>query len=219
MPNIRAMLSVYFIAGTQDCRQLALSPQTALLTRLEAALKCGISCFQFREKGTFSLQDPQQIEQLAIQCRDLCRRYNVPFFINDDVDLALKLQADGVHVGQDDRPIEQVIEQCQGKLLLGLSVNTLEQAIANRQLQQIDYFGVGPIFATQSKADAKAVVGLELLRQIRHHGIDKPLVAIGGITPETALSIRQAGADGVAVISALTRTDDLHHTIKQLQGK
>ncbi|KGQ71404.1 thiamine-phosphate pyrophosphorylase [Chelonobacter oris] len=217
MTDIRNMLSVYFIAGTQDCRHLDLPPQTALLTILAEALKCGISCFQFREKGAFSLQNRQQIAQLAIQCRDLCRRYHVPFFINDDVDLALKIQADGLHVGQDDRPIEQVIAQCQGKLLLGLSINTLQQALANRTLHAVDYFGIGPIFATQSKADAKTVVGLDLIRQIRQQGINKPLVAIGGITAETALSVRQAGADGVAVISAIAQTADMSSTIQQLQ--
>lgn len=218
MSAIKAMLKVYFIAGTQDCRHFGGSPSQALLACLQQALKCGISCFQFREKGNFSLQDPHEIRQLATQCRDLCRQYHVPFFINDDVDLALELQVDGVHVGQDDRPIQQVIAQCQGKLLLGLSVNTLQQAIDNADLQAVDYFGVGPIFATQSKADAKAVVGLELLKQLRQHGIEKPLVAIGGINAATARSIRQAGADGVAVISAITQTHDLQHTIQRLQG-
>ncbi|MGV6987572.1 thiamine phosphate synthase [Testudinibacter sp. P80/BLE/0925] len=218
MTNIKQMLAVYFIAGTQDCRHLGGSPPQALLACLEQALKRGIGCFQFREKGNFSLQDPQQIRQLATQCRDLCRQYHVPFFVNDDVDLALALQADGVHVGQADRPVRQVIEQCQGKLLLGLSVNTLQQAIENAELRAVDYFGVGPIFPTQSKTDANAVVGLNLIRQIRQRGIEKPLVAIGGISGATALSIRQAGADGVAVISAITQAQNLQHTIRQLQG-
>ncbi|SMB83521.1 thiamine-phosphate diphosphorylase [Pasteurella testudinis DSM 23072] len=218
MRDIRKMLTVYFIAGTQDCRHLNLPAEQALLSRLQQALKCGVSCFQLREKGQYALQDPAKIRQLAEKCRDLCRQYHVPFFINDDVDLALSLQADGVHVGQDDRPIRQVIDQCQGKLLLGLSINTLQQANQNRTLHEVDYFGVGPIFSTQSKADAKAVVGLDLLKQIRQQGIAKPLVAIGGITPETALSIRQAGADGVAVISAITQAQDINTTILRLQG-
>ncbi|TNH02343.1 thiamine phosphate synthase [Testudinibacter sp. TR-2022] len=219
MPDIRKMLTVYFIAGTQDCQHLGLPPEPALLSLLQTALKCGISCFQFREKGQNALQDPQKIIQLAQKCRDLCRQYHVPFFINDNVDLALAVQANGVHVGQDDRPIAQVIEQCQGKLLLGLSVNTLPQAIMNAELQAVDYFGVGPIFPTQSKADAKAVVGLKLLQQIRQQGIEKPLVAIGGITPETAFSIRQAGADGVAVISAISRSPNIANSIRQLKGQ
>ena len=222
MTDIRKMLSVYFIAGSQDCRHLAQPPADALLSILEQALKCGISCFQFREKGEYSLQDPQKIRQLAEQCRDLCHHYQVPFVVNDDVDLALSLQADGVHVGQEDRPIQQMIEQCQDKLFLGLSINTLQQAIDNRTshiiFNKIDYFGIGPIFATQSKTDAKSTVGLDLIRQIRQQGIDKPLVAIGGISAETALAIRQAGADGVAVISAITQSNNIASTIQQLKG-
>lgn len=218
MPPINTIISLYFIAGTQDCRHLGLPPQTALLTVLERALKCGISCFQFREKGVFALQDPRKIQQLAEQCHDLCRQYHVPFFVNDDLDLAHKIQADGLHVGQNDRPIQQVIAQSRGKMLLGLSINTLQQAIDNSSLQAIDYFGVGPIFTTQSKTDAKAVVGIELIQQIRQQGINKPIVAIGGITCETAPLIRQAGANGVAVISAITQAADISMAIKQLRG-
>ncbi len=100
----KSILRCYLVAGTQDCRHLpqydASQPQQTLLERLEQALKAGITCYQFREKGQFSLQDPQQIEQLARQCQHLCKQYNVPFIMNNDVQLAEKLHADGIHVGQ-----------------------------------------------------------------------------------------------------------------------
>ncbi|TCP95793.1 thiamine-phosphate diphosphorylase [Cricetibacter osteomyelitidis] len=209
-------LRLYFIAGSQDCRHLNGNPADKLLQILQQALQAGITCFQFREKGKNALQNSEQILQLAKQCQMLCKQYNVPFFINDDIDLALKIQADGIHVGQDDRPIQDVIRLCQGRLQIGLSVNNLEQAIENAQIDGIDYFGVGPIFDTQSKADAKPTVGLNLLKSIRTSGIDKPLVAIGGITVETVSEILQAGADGVAVISAITQAEHIESAVKNL---
>lgn len=212
MNSIRAMLNVYFIAGTQDFHPTGGN----LLHCLESALQQGITCFQLREKGANALQDAAATEALARECQALCRRYRVPFFINDDVALALKIGADGVHVGQEDMPVEEVAARCGGKLVLGLSVNTLEQARHFAAIEGIDYFGVGPIFATRSKADAKAVVGPALLQAIRAAGIDKPLVGIGGITTDNAAEVRQAGADGVAVISAITRAQDIAAAIQQL---
>lgn len=218
MLNIQNMLHVYFIAGTQDFLHAEGSRTSALLECLEAALQNGITCFQLREKGTHALHDAAEIEALAESCQALCRRYHVPFFINDNVDLALKIAADGVHVGQEDMPVAEVIQHCGGRLILGLSVNTLAQARHFSGVCGIDYFGVGPVFATRSKADAKAVAGPALLRQIRAAGIEKPLVGIGGITVNNAAKVYGAGADGVAVISAITRAPDIEAAVAQLKS-
>ncbi|PJG86032.1 thiamine phosphate synthase [Conservatibacter flavescens] len=209
-------LNLYFIAGTQDCRHLDGDPSDNLLHILEQALQGGITCYQFREKGEGSLQDSGQIRRLAQQCRDLCQRYHVPFFVNNDVALALELGADGVHVGQDDMPIEQVIQHCQGKLKIGLTINNLWQGKKAAEISGIDYFGVGPIFSTQSKVDAKNVVGIELIKAIRMADITQPIVAIGGINTTNCIGIRRAGADGLAVISAITRSTQRQQDIAYL---
>lgn len=100
MNLIAKMLQVYFIAGTQDCRLLNGQPEQNLLSILHQALAAGINCFQFRDKGAYSLaSDPARQKQLALACRDLCRQYHVPFIVNDDIDLALEIEADGIHVG------------------------------------------------------------------------------------------------------------------------
>ena len=108
MKNIQEILLLYFVAGTQDCRHLGDNPADNLLSVLKQALEGGITCFQFRDKGKFSLENsPTEQRALAIKCRDLCRRYNVPFIVDDNVDLALEIEADGIHVGQSDTPVKR----------------------------------------------------------------------------------------------------------------
>ncbi len=176
-----------------------------LLDTLELALQSKITAFQFRQKGDLALQDPIEIKQLAMKCQKLCQKYGAPFIVNDEVQLALELKADGVHVGQEDMAIEEVIALCKKRLFIGLSVNTLEQALKARHLDAVAYLGVGPIFPTPSKKD-KQVVGVELLKKIRDSGVKKPLIAIGGITMHNASKLREYG--GIAVISAIAQAKD-----------
>ncbi len=197
-----------FVAGSQDFYHIKGGKNdriNALLETLELALESKITAFQFRQKGDLALQDPTQIKRLALECQKLCKKYGVPFIVNDEVQLALELKADGVHVGQEDMAIEEVITLCQKRLFIGLSVNTLEQALKARHLDGVAYLGVGPIFPTPSKKD-KQVVGVELLKKIKDSGVKKPLVAIGGITTHNALKLREYG--GIAVISAITQAKD-----------
>ena len=219
MLDIKNMLRVYFIAGTQDCLHLGNKPQESLLFILEEALKNGITCFQFREKGKNSLQNKEEIFNLAKKAQELCKKYNIPFFINDDVELAIKLSATGIHIGQGDKEVNEVIKQIKGKLLLGLSTNTLKQAITANDIKGIDYFGVGPIYETTSKSDAEKSVGLDLIKNIRSENILKPLVAIGGISELTTNDILKSGCNGVAIISAITKSKNLKQTIENLKGK
>ncbi len=219
MPNIKNMLQVYFIAGTQDCLHLGNNSQENLLFILEEALKNGITCFQFREKGKNCLQNKEEIFNLAKKAQELCKKYNIPFFINDDIELALKVNATGIHIGQGDKDVNEVIKQINGKLLLGLSINTLKQAIKVKDIQGIDYFGVGPIYETTSKSDAKQSVGLDLIKNIRSENILKPLVAIGGITQLNAKAILECTCDGVAIISAITKSRNMKQTIENLKAK
>ncbi|PDW78047.1 thiamine phosphate synthase [Helicobacter pylori] len=202
-------LKLMFVAGSQDFYHIKGGKNdriNALLDTLELALQSQITAFQFRQKGDLALQDPVEIKRLALECQKLCKKYSAPFIINDEVRLALELKADGVHVGQEDMAIEEVVTLCQKRLFIGLSVNTLEQALKARHLDAVAYFGVGPIFPTLSKKDAKEVVGVELLKKIRDSGVKKPLIAIGGITMHNAPKLREYG--GIAVISAITQAKD-----------
>ncbi len=198
-----------FVAGSQDFYHIKGGKNdriNALLDALELALQSKITAFQFRQKGDLALQDPIEIKQLALECQKLCQKYGTPFIVNDEVQLALELKADGVHVGQEDMAIEEVITLCKKRQFIGLSVNTLEQALKARHLDGVAYLGVGPIFPTPSKKDIKQVVGVDLLKKIKDSGVKKPLVAIGGITTHNASKLREYG--GIAVISAIAQSKD-----------
>ncbi len=205
-----------FVAGSQDFYHIKGGKNdriNALLDALELALQSKITAFQFRQKGDLALQDPIGIKQLALECQKLCQKYGTPFIVNDEVKLALELKADGVHVGQEDMAIEEVITLCKKRLFIGLSVNTLEQALKARHLDGVAYLGVGPIFPTPSKKD-KQVVGVELLKKIQDSGIKKPLIAIGGITMHNASKLREYG--GIAVISAIAQAKDKALAVEKL---
>lgn len=207
-----------FVAGSQDFYHIKGGKNdriNALLDALELALQSKITAFQFRQKGDLALQDPVEIKRLALECQKLCQKYSTPFIVNDEAQLALELKADGVHVGQEDMAIEEVITLCQKRQFIGLSVNTLEQALKARHLDGVAYLGVGPIFPTPSKKD-KQVVGVELLKKIKDSGVKKPLIAIGGITMHNASKLRECGVSGIAVISAIAQAKDKALVIEKL---
>lgn len=209
-------LKLMFVAGSQDFYHIKGGKNdriNALLDALELALQSKITAFQFRQKGDLALQDPIEIKQLALKCQKLCKKYGAPFIVNDEVKLALELKADGVHVGQEDMAIEEVMVLCKKCQFIGLSVNTLEQALKARHLDGVAYFGVGPIFPTQSKKD-KQVVGVELLKKIKDSGVKKPLISIGGITTHNASKLREYG--GIAVISTIAQAKDKALAVEKL---
>lgn len=199
-------LDKYFIMGSINVHR---DP----LVVLEEALKAGITIFQWREKGENALTCKAYIE-FARQCQQLCRKYHVPFIINDDVELALKLNADGIHVGQDDLHIEQFRHQMKDKII-GVSVHSMEE-LEEAINGGADYVGIGPIFETFSKKDAKTPAGLSFLKEARNKYPEYPMVGIGGITIENSKLVRQAGANGVAVISAISLSENIHETVKLL---
>ncbi|WP_134079428.1 thiamine phosphate synthase [Haemophilus haemolyticus] len=209
MKNIQEILPLYFVAGTQDCRHLGDNPADNLLSVLKQALEGGITCFQFRDKGKFSLENSPDERALAISCRDLCRQYDVPFIVDDNVDLALEIEADGIHVGQSDTPVKTIRAKTNKPLIIGWSINRLDEAKIGEEIAEIDYFGVGPIFTTQSKENPSPTLGMEFIQTLRNEGITKPLVAIGGIKREHVKTLRKYGADGVAVITAITQANDI----------
>lgn len=205
----RNELAVYFIMGTQN-----VGKQQPLHV-LQDALEAGITMFQLREKGVGALKG-EAYENFAIACQRLCKQYDVPFIINDDVDIAIKLRADGVHIGQDDEHAAQVKKRI-GSMLLGVSAHTeeeVQQAIANGA----DYVGVGPIYPTKTKLDAKAPTGTDIVQHFANKFPNLPIVAIGGITEQNVQQVLNAGADGVAVISIICKSSNRKQTVKLLQS-
>lgn len=160
----------------------------------------GATLIQLREKDS----TPREFRREAAKALTLARKLGVQVIINDRVDIALSLSADGVHLGQGDMPPEAARRLLGDKALIGLSSHNLQQALAAAQ-QPVDYIAFGPIFSTTSKIDSDPVVGLAGLAEVRA-SVRTQLVAIGGITQANAASVLAAGADSIALISALLAT-------------
>lgn len=207
----RKQLRLYFIAGTQD-----VVSDTSLKDILTEALEAGITLFQYREKGPGSLTGEEKVNE-AKALQQLCHQYDVPFIVNDDVALAKAIDADGIHVGQDDAEVAQFAEQFEGKII-GLSVGNVEE-YQQSDLSHVDYIGVGPMYTTISKADAEAPVGPEMIPKLRQYVQDLPIVGIGGITTENYDQVLEAGADGISVISAITRSKNVTKTVQKFLQK
>lgn len=194
--------------GTENCK--GEDP----LAILEEACKFGITCFQLREKGNHSLKG-EDLVNFALRCKEICHTYGVPFIVNDFVELALEVDADGIHVGQDDASLREIREKFQEKII-GVSVHN-EKELVEAVKGGADYVGIGPIYETKSKLDAEEVCGVNFLTKARELFPDFSIVGIGGITPNNVLEVLHAGADGVAVISAICESKNRQETIFQLK--
>ncbi|WOV89248.1 thiamine phosphate synthase [Sporosarcina oncorhynchi] len=186
------------------------------LSVLEDALKGGITCFQLREKGIKALQGNEK-KAFAQSCQRLCAQYGVPFIVNDDVELAIEIKADGVHVGQDDACAVEVRKKIGPTKILGVSVHTVEEAKAAK-IAGADYIGMGPVYATVSKMDAKPVAGTKMIQEVSGLYPDLPIMGIGGITATNAGPVFQAGASGISVISAIAAAKDVENATLELKG-
>lgn len=173
-----------------------------ILDHVAAAIEGGAAVVQYRDTRTAK----GDLYRLAVALRALTRTRGVPLLINDHLDLALAVQAEGAHVGQGDIPVAAARRVLGPSRILGLSVTNLAELEA-ADLAQVDYLGVGPVFPTGSKTDAAPAMGLPVLATIAARS-PKPVVAIGGITVARAREVRAAGAAGVAVISALAQAPD-----------
>jgi len=160
-------------------------------------LDAGITFIQYREKQ----RTRREIYDEAVKLRDLTRSYNAVFIVNDHVDIALAAEADGVHLGQDDLPLREA-RKIMGRKIVGISTHSLEQA-QSAETGGADYIGFGPIFQTSTK-DAGAPKGLDILKTIKQN-ISIPVVAIGGISIDSAADVMNAGADAVAVATAICK--------------
>jgi thiamine-phosphate pyrophosphorylase len=177
-----------------------------------AAVAGGVTCVQLREKhcGTREFID----EALAL--RSLLREHDIPLIVNDRLDVALAVEADGVHLGQSDMPIEMARKIAGSSMVIGISAESTDDALRAEQ-QGADYIGISPVFATPTKTDTTAPLGLGGVNNIRGL-VDIPLVGIGGINRNNAASVIGAGADGIAVVSAIVAADDPTDATRMLKG-
>ena len=183
----------------------------SLAEQVAAALRGGVTCVQLREKEL----DEERFLREAEEIFALCKRYRVPFFINDNVALALRCHADGVHVGQDDMDVAAVRRLVGQEMMIGVSVHTVEEARAAAE-GGADYLGVGAMFATYTKTDA-SLVTKETLRAICD-AVSIPVVAIGGINKSNLLELAGTGVDGVALVSAIFSAADIAAECRLLYG-
>ncbi len=178
---------------------------------IRAAIAGGATVVQYREKeGT-----TRQMIGEARALRELARQAGIPFIVNDRVDIALAVDADGVHVGQDDMPAPLARKLMGPGKIVGVSVDNLEQALQAEE-DGADYVGAGPIFATPTKPDAAPPIGLEGLAEICRR-VSIPVVAIGGINERNAAAVIAAGAAGVAVVSAIVAAPDVEAAARRLR--
>lgn len=178
-----------------------------------AALRGGADAIQLRDKeagGGELLRVSREVVRLARSSGSACL-----ILVNDRVDVALACGADGVHLGQEDLPADSARRILGVGKVLGVSAGTVEEALAARD-GGADYLGVGPVFATPTKPDAGEPIGIEGLRKIRE-AVDLPIVAIGGINAENAALVLRAGADGIAVISAVSAAEDMNEAVGRLR--
>ncbi len=181
-----------------------------LADQVEEALKGGVTFVQLREKDL----DEERFLEEAKEIKELCRRYQVPFVINDNVDIAQAVDADGVHVGQSDMEAGDVRARLGQDKIIGVSAQTVEQALL-AESRGADYLGVGAVFATGSKADASEM-DHETVKAICQ-AVHIPVIAIGGITRENVGALAGTGVCGAAVISAIFAQEDVEEETRKLK--
>jgi thiamine-phosphate pyrophosphorylase len=180
---------------------------------VEKALKGGVTLVQLREKEISSLD----FYNLALKMKKLVNSYNVPLIINDRLDIALAVDADGLHIGQEDLPLKVVRRLLGPSKILGYSVSNMEEAIFGEE-NDADYLGAGPVYPTGSKADAGNPIGIEELKKIKEK-VSIPVVGIGGIGISNIDEVKKTGIDGISLISAILGSADIEGTSRDLAAK
>jgi len=199
MGKLEDYLGVYFIT---DSRFGYTHEELA-----EKALRVGVRTIQFREKKLST----KRMYEIGKRIRELTKEYGALFFVNDRIDVALVVDADGVHIGQDDMPAEVAREVFPG--YIGVSASSIEEA--KKDEKYADYLGVGPVFPTKTKEDAGEAIGVEGLGKIVEN-VKVPVVAIGSINIENAVEVLKTGVAGIAVISAIAAAEDPEKSAREL---
>lgn len=199
-------LTLYLVLDPVLCGGIAGMVQTTQL-----AVANGVTAVQLRSEQAYDRRDWYQA---ALALKEVLAETTVPLLINDQVDVAMAVQADGVHIGQSDLPVDVVRKLIGTEKLIGLSVSNASQ-MQSVPWEQVDYLGIGPIYPTNSKGDAAPVLGVEQLQKLVQSK-QCPAVAIGGINRSNITQVMQTGIDGVAVISAICAQPDVGAATQQL---
>ncbi len=180
--------------------------------QVRQAVMSGVTVFQLREKQA----DYEHFKMIALRIKPICKEYGVPLIINDNVRLAKEIDADGVHLGQDDLDIKSAREYLGQDKIIGVSAHNVAEALAAQQ-GGADYLGSGAAFVTSTKTDAGAI-DRKVLADIAHT-VKIPVVAIGGINAENITQLQNLGLDGVAVVSAIFAAEDIPCAVRELKAK
>ena len=200
------MLLLYAVTDRSWTERLTLYQQ------VELALRGGVTLVQLREKD---LSEAEIISE-ARELKELCHRYNVPLIINDDADIALKIGADGVHVGIEDAPVAEIRKKAGSDFIIGATAKTIEQAKA-AEAAGADYLGVGAVFPSPTKQNAVRITAEQLKRICE--SVNIPAVAIGGIGLQNMDGLKGGGMKGIAVVSAIFGAEDIKIAVEKLKEK
>lgn len=181
-----------------------------LIEQIESALKGGVTLVQLREKN---LENQQFVEE-AIRVKEVCHKYNVPLIINDNIDVAIKSGADGIHVGQEDMSVSDIRKLVGDNMIIGATAKTVEQAKIAEE-KGADYIGVGAVFPSPTKTNAIRIT-VEKLKEICG-SVNIPAVAIGGINKGNMEEIKGGGMKGIALVSAIFGAEDIEAECKELR--
>ncbi|WP_028545454.1 thiamine phosphate synthase [Paenibacillus taiwanensis] len=206
--SLRQQLKLMFVAGTVNC-------PLGLEHTLLAALKGGITSFQWREKSYESVLTAAQKTVVGRHIRQWCAAHKVMFIVNDDVHLAVELGADGVHLGQEDMSLFHARQILPQHVIIGVSAHDVEEA-RQAVADGANYLGVGPMFHTLTKPDIQQVSGPSVIASIRAAKLDIPIVGIGGIRKERVKQVMDSGADGIAVVQAISAAGEIEQAASEL---
>lgn len=188
-------------------------PGRSYLDVIEEAIKGGADCIQLREKN----KSKKELLIMARALKELTSKYGVLFIVNDHIDIALAVDADGIHLGQDDLPLVEARRIVGPNKWIGISTHALAEA-QTAEKDGADYIGVGPIYSTQTKVDVVQPVGLDYVREVVRN-ISIPFVAIGGIKPHNVDQVLESGAERVCVVSAIVGADDVEQAAKDFSER
>lgn len=203
MDCTKEMMQLYAITDRSWLKNKTLEQQ------VEDAIKGGVTCVQIREKN---LNNDLFLEE-AITLKNLCNKYKIPFIVNDNIEITLKSNADGIHIGQEDDDIKEVKKIIGNNKIIGVSVQNVEQAIIAEK-NGASYLGVGAVFKTKTKKDAK-YVPYEVLKSICEN-VSIPVVAIGGINKNNIIKLAGTKIDGIAMVSEIFRAKNIEKECKEL---
>ena len=209
MKHIKFSRESLLLYAVTDCAWVG---RQTLYEQIEDALQGGVTILQLREKN----MDEQSFVKEAIEIKELCRKYGVPLIIDDNVEVALKSGADGVHVGIEDTPVAEIRKKAGSDFIIGATAKTIEQA-QRAEADGADYLGVGAVFPSPTKKNAIRINTAQLKEICASVSI--PAVAIGGISLENISAIAGCGMSGIAVVSAIFAADDIKSAAAKLKQK